>query len=45
MPVIRTFAAALAGMGISGHLVPVLAVPLAVIVLDLGVKALCKGRP
>lgn len=45
MPVIRTFAAALAGMGISGKLVPVLVVPLAVIVLHLGVKAFCTGRP
>ena len=44
MPVIGTFAAALAGMGISGNLVPVLVVPLAVIVLHLGVKTFCKRR-
>jgi hypothetical protein len=42
--VIRTFVAALGGMGISGNLMPVLVVPLAVIVLHLGVKAFCKGR-
>ena len=43
--VIRTFAAALGGMGISGNLVPVLVVPLPVIVIHLGVKAFCQGRP
>lgn len=43
--VVRTFAAALAGMGIGGNLVPVLVVPLAVIVIHLGVKAFCQGRP
>jgi hypothetical protein len=40
--VIRTFAALLAGMGFTGSLVPTLVVPLAVIVLNIGVKTLCK---
>lgn len=39
--VIRSIAALLAGMGISGNLVPVLVVPLLVIILHLGANAFC----
>jgi hypothetical protein len=39
--VIRSIGALLAGMGVSGNLIPALIVPLLVIILHLGVTAFC----
>jgi hypothetical protein len=41
--VVRSICALLAGMGVSGNLVPVLVVPLLVIILHIGVTAFCQS--